>query len=216
MFNSRENMKSAIPREQNCTTWLVKNNKTVFSKLMQKISLSVSSKQASKYSTSCFPFSDFQILSSLSGCYFRGISCTFHFGQMCNGFLTSTFDIYWSLALQFLHITVRLSECSFLFAVASNWFQQKMNFCNILSRSVSSSFSLLNVLDRPWHNTWAVACAHAITCTNQAKGSLHGQWKACPNIKLHSWYHPCKILNSLCKIYFNWYNRINFKLILLT
>ena len=90
--------------------WLVKNGRTVFSKLTWKIPLSVSGKQASKHVASSFPFSDFQILSSLLICCFSGISCTFHFGQMVNGFVTSTFDFYCSLALQFSCITVRLSE----------------------------------------------------------------------------------------------------------
>ena len=39
----------------------VKNNKTVFSKLTQKICPSVSAKQASKQVDPCFPLSDFQI-----------------------------------------------------------------------------------------------------------------------------------------------------------
>ena len=39
---------SAIPLEQNYSAWLVKNGKTVFSKLTQKIYLSVSGKQASR------------------------------------------------------------------------------------------------------------------------------------------------------------------------
>ena len=41
-------IKSAIPREQNYVAWLVKNGKTVFSKLTWKISLSVSGKQATR------------------------------------------------------------------------------------------------------------------------------------------------------------------------
>ena len=40
-------IKSAIPHEQNYAAWLVKNGKAVFSKLMCKISLSVSGQQAS-------------------------------------------------------------------------------------------------------------------------------------------------------------------------
>ena len=44
--------KSAIPHEQNYVAWLVKNGKTVFSKLTRKISLSVSGKQASRKSSS--------------------------------------------------------------------------------------------------------------------------------------------------------------------
>ena len=30
------------------------------------------------------------------------------------------------------------------------------------------------------------------------------------------WYYLCKILNSSSRVYFNWYNRINFKVNLLT
>ena len=115
-WNSQEKIKSAIPCGQNyALDW------TLFSTLTQKISLSVlGDKQANKHLVSSFPFSYFYILPSLLGCYFSGISCTFHFGQMFNGFLTSTFDFYWSLALQFSCITVRLSEGRFLFAVASD------------------------------------------------------------------------------------------------
>ena len=98
--------------------WLVKNGKIVFSKLTRKISLSVY--QASKHLASSFPFSDFYTLSSLL-VYFSGIFCTFHFGQMFNGFLTSTFDFYWSFVVQFSCImTIRLSDGKFLFIVASN------------------------------------------------------------------------------------------------
>ena len=111
----KEKIKSAIPREQNCVTLLVKNGKTVFSKLTQKISLLVSGEQASKHLASSFPFSELKILSSLLGCHFSGISCTFHLGQMFNGFLTSTLDFYWSLGQQFSYMTVRLSEDRFLF-----------------------------------------------------------------------------------------------------
>ena len=68
-------------------------------------------------------FSEFQILSILLSCYFSE-----------------------SLPLQFSCITVRLSESSFLFAIAGDQFQQKMNFCSILCRSVSSNFSLLKVI----------------------------------------------------------------------
>ena len=108
------------------TTWAKLRgliSKTVFSKLKWKIflfSIRQADKQVSKHLASSFPFSDFYILSSLLGCYFSGTSCTFHFGQMFNGFLTSTFDFYWSLALQFSCIMVRLSEGRFLFAVASD------------------------------------------------------------------------------------------------
>ena len=68
---------------------------------------------------------------------------------------------------------------------------------------------------RSWHDAWAIAHARAITRTNEQKGGLGGRWKARPNISFVGWYRPPKILNSLSKIYFNWYYRINFKLILL-
>ena len=179
MWNSREKIKSAIPREQNYAAWLVKNGKTVFSKLTRKI-LSVSGEQASRQASarpginqsinqsinqnkyislpytkntwivitmfsmnltinyhinlkSCYMYTCTTLPSTIwSLCcrildtfhplsrYFSEIYCTFCFGQMFNGFWTSNFDFYWSLALQFSCITVRLSEGSFLFAVASN------------------------------------------------------------------------------------------------
>ena len=62
-------------------------------KLMQKIYLSVSGEQASKHLASSLPLSDFYILSGLLS-YFSGIPCAFHFGQIFNGFLKSTFDFY--------------------------------------------------------------------------------------------------------------------------
>ena len=71
----------------------------------------------------------------------------------------------------------------------------------------------INLISRPQHVVWVIACVCAITHTNHEKGSLCGWWKAHPNIKLRG---LLKILNSLSRIYFNWYNRVNFKLILLT
>ena len=119
-WNSWEKIKSAISHEQNHMAWLAKNSKTVFSKFPWNISLSVSGKQARKNLASSFPFSDFYILSSLLSCYFSGTSCTFHFGQMFNGFITSTFDFYLSLALKLWCIMVRLSKSRYLFPVACN------------------------------------------------------------------------------------------------
>ena len=52
-------IKLTIPPQQNYVAWLVKNSKTVFSKVMQKISLSVSGKQASNHSAWSLPFSEF-------------------------------------------------------------------------------------------------------------------------------------------------------------
>ena len=45
---------------------------------------------------------------------------------------------------------------------------------------------------------------------------LGRQWKACPKVKLHGLIAPTQILNSSSRIHFNWFNRIHFKLILLT
>ena len=56
----------------------------------------------------------------------------------------SIFVIYWSLALQLLCITVRLSDGMFLFLLASK--QQKINFSSVLWRPVSLTFSLLRLL----------------------------------------------------------------------
>ena len=47
-WNSQEKIKLTILHEQNHVPWLVKNDKTVFSKLMWQISLSVSGNQVSR------------------------------------------------------------------------------------------------------------------------------------------------------------------------
>ena len=121
MLNSWDKIRSTIPCEQNLMAWLVKNEKTVFNKFLQQVPLSVSAKEASKLLASSFPFSNFYIFSSLSGCYFSEISCTLHFGQMFNGFLTSTFDLsYDGVWTNDFHVSQEDSpEGKFLFAVAS-------------------------------------------------------------------------------------------------
>ena len=48
-----------------------------------------------------------------------------------------------------------------------------VHMCKIISSGVF----------RPWHDMWAIARAHAITCANQEKGDLHRRWKAHPNNK---------------------------------
>ena len=57
--NSWEKIKLTIPHEQNHALWLAKNSKTVFSKLTQQISLSVSGEKASEYLDYSFLFSNF-------------------------------------------------------------------------------------------------------------------------------------------------------------
>ena len=118
-------MNLAIPHEQKNAAYLVKNGKAVFSKLTQKASLSVSREQASEHLASGFPFSDFQILFSLLRCYFRGVSCTFHIGQIFNEFITITFESYRSLTLKFSCITVRLSKDRFLLRQRAISFSKK-------------------------------------------------------------------------------------------
>ena len=86
-----------IPHEQNYVVWLVKNGKSAFSKLMLKISLSVSGEQASKNTALSLQFSCFRILDtspSLLDCYFSEISCTYCFREMFNGFWTSNFFFF--------------------------------------------------------------------------------------------------------------------------
>ena len=78
--------------------------------------------QTRKRSAWNLSFSEFQILSLFLSCHFSEIYFPFCFGQMFHGFWTSNFDFY-CLALQFSCIKVRLSEVSFLFAVASDQFQ---------------------------------------------------------------------------------------------
>ena len=46
------------------------------------------------------------------------------------------------------------------------------------------------ILNRSWNDAQVIACACAITHTNQEKGGLCGLWKACPNIKLHGLISP--------------------------
>ena len=122
-WNSREKIKSAIPREQICVAWLVKNGKTVFSNLTQKAFLSLSGEQASRGASTWPLIFLSQILDTSQTfrlSFLSGISTTFHFGPLFNGFLTSTFDLFWNLALQPSCIMIRLSESQFPFAVASN------------------------------------------------------------------------------------------------
>ena len=129
-----EKKEQSIPREINHVVWLVKNRKTLFSKLMRKIRSLVSGNQVSKQVDYRFPFLDFQIFSrfsSLGDCYSSGTFCTYHLGQIFIKFLTSSFGFYWSLCVQFSCITVRLSDDMFLFSVASDYFQLKINLCTI-------------------------------------------------------------------------------------
>ena len=103
-------IKSEIPREQNYAAWLVKNGKTVFSKLTQKISLPVSGEPGEEVKIAInLQFSFPRILD----CYFSEISFNYHFRQIFNGFWTSNFDFYRSLALKFSCVMVRLSESRF-------------------------------------------------------------------------------------------------------
>ena len=66
------------------------------------------------------------------------------------------------------------------------------------------------VYSRPWHD------ARAITRANQEKGGLGKRWKTHPKVKLHGLISPRKISNSSSRTHLNWFNRIYFKLIILT
>ena len=65
---------------------------------------------------------------------------------MFNGFWTSNFDFYWSLALQFSCITVRLSEGRVFFAGVLISFSKKWTSLVFCVDQLSSYFSLLKVL----------------------------------------------------------------------
>ena len=94
----------------------------------------------------------------------------------------------WEACLSFLsHLYFLLLKLAFSQVVQLIFF----NCCSANSL-VHKQFTV-----RPWHDAWAISRPH-------------------PNISYMSWYSPCKILCSSSRIYFNRYNRINFKLILLT
>ena len=69
------------------------------------------------------------------------LSSQFHFGEMFNGLLRSTFE-FW---LYSFGETFR-RQVSFCSGYHCSQFQLKINFCNILFRSISSTLSLLSVL----------------------------------------------------------------------
>ena len=118
-----EKYKWLIPCEINRATWLVKNGKTLFSKLMQKLSWHEARRQASKWIPP-----PRQILFILLVNYFNNISCTFHLGKMFIRFLSITFDIYCSLAPHLLCITIRLSGSMFLPLLLAISFSKKWTF----------------------------------------------------------------------------------------
>ena len=121
-WNSREKLNSAIPREQSCAARLVKNDKTVFSNLTWKTSLSLSGEQAIRGASTWPLIFLSQILDTsqtFRSFFLNGISTTLLFGGIFNGFLIYNCDLFWNLALKFSCITNRLSESMFLFAVAS-------------------------------------------------------------------------------------------------
>ena len=65
---------------------------------------------------------------------------------------------------------------------------------------------IFHMLCRPRYHPW-----------KSRKRRLGWVMKSPPKVKLRGlWYRPCKILISLLRIHLNWFNRINFKLILLT
>ena len=87
-----EKQERPIPGEINYATCLVKNRKTVFSKLTRKISQWTRGKQASRQASKWISALR-QILFILQGSYFNDVCCTFHLGQMFIRFLSIIFDI---------------------------------------------------------------------------------------------------------------------------
>ena len=87
---------------------MVKNDKTLFSKLTQKISQLTRGKEARRQASKWIsPLR--QILFILLVSYFNDVCCTFHLGKMFIRFLSIIFHIYCSLVPQLSCITVRLS-----------------------------------------------------------------------------------------------------------
>ena len=115
-----EKQERPIPHEINHAAWLVKNGKTLFSKLTQKISWLTQGKEARSRWASKWISPLRQILFILLGSYFNDVCCTFHLGEMLIRFLSIVFYIYWSLVLQLSSITVRFWDDMFLFPLAFN------------------------------------------------------------------------------------------------
>ena len=59
----------------------------------------------------------------------------------------------------------------------------KCNFKNLVLLLLTKYYPV-PLCNRPWHDAWVIPHAHAITHTNQDKGGLGRQWKACPKVKL--------------------------------
>ena len=82
----------------------------------------LSSHEASREQASGFlPSGRYLPFFTIFGSYFSNICCTFHLGQMIIRFVSISFYFYWSLALQLLRITVRLSDDMFLFPLTIDY-----------------------------------------------------------------------------------------------
>ena len=103
-------------QEINHAAWLIENSQNLFSKPTQKISSLVLDDQVASKWTLVFQCQIFRYFLAFWVVISVEFFLIFHFGQMFIGFLTSTFDFYRSLALQFSYIIIRLPEGRFLFA----------------------------------------------------------------------------------------------------
>ena len=126
---------------------MVKNDKTLFSKLTQKISQLTRGKQARRQASKWIsPLR--QILFILLVSYFNDVCCTFHLGKMFIRFLSIIFDIYCSLVPQLSCITVRLSGGHVSFISCQRLVSVKNKLLHsVLWRPVSLSFSFLSALE---------------------------------------------------------------------
>ena len=126
---------------------MVKNDKTLFSKLTQKISQLTRGKEARRQASKWIsPLR--QILFILLVSYFNDVCCTFHLGKMFIRFLSIIFHIYCSLVPQLSCITVRLSggHVSFISCQRLVSVKNKLLY-SVLWRPVSLSFSFLIALE---------------------------------------------------------------------
>ena len=126
---------------------MVKNDKTLFSKLTQKISQLTQGKEARRQASKWIsPLR--QILFILLVSYFNDVCCTFHLGKMFIRFLSIIFHIYCSLVPQLSCITVRLSGGHVSFISCQRLVSVKNKLLHsVLWRPVSLSFSFLSALE---------------------------------------------------------------------
>ena len=61
----------------------------------------------------------------------------------------------------------------------SNSLSKTINYINFpkppITLKLAQCFMKLRIINRPWHDAWAIACTHTVTCANQEKEGLGRQ-----------------------------------------